>query len=48
MKAKGRVKLYCVKILPCGVLDRFSVVVMESKKDAAKREYKAQGYKVIE
>jgi len=46
MKSKGRVKLTCFKKLPCGVIDRFTVMVLVDKKDAAKKEYEAQGYKV--
>ena len=46
MKSTGRVRLYCAKRLPCGVIDRFTVVVMTAKKDAAKKEYESQGYKV--
>ena len=47
MKSKGRVKLTCIKKFPCGVLDKFKVIVTVDKKDAAKKEYEAQGYKVV-
>lgn len=46
MKAKGRITLTCTKKLPCGVIDSFTVVVMEGQKDAVKRKYEEQGYKV--
>ena len=46
MKAKHRVKLLCYKHLSKYVTDKFTVVVMEDKKDAAKREYERQGYQV--
>ncbi len=47
MKPKGRVRLTCFKKLPSGVLDKFVVIVTVDKKDAAKKEYEAQGYKVV-
>lgn len=46
MKIRNRVKLYCYKVLPNTIVDRFSVVVTEDKKNDAKREYERQGYKV--
>ena len=46
MKREGRVALYCVKKLPCGVVDRFSVVVSEKEEGQAKAKYKSMGYEV--
>ncbi len=40
MKKEGRVTLLCSKNLPCGVVDRFSVVVAEKSK--------SEGYEVKE
>lgn len=46
MKAFGRKIIYCSKKLPCGVWDRFSVVVASSDYDAAKKKYESLGYEV--
>lgn len=46
MKREGRVTLYCVKKLPCGVIDHFRVVVSEKEEGAAKGKYKSMGYEV--
>ena len=46
MKAYGRVKLFCFKRLGHRNVDRFTVVVADGKKDAAKKEYERQGYTV--
>lgn len=46
MKRKGRVTLCCVKKLPCGVIDRFRVVVPEKEAGEAKAKYKSMGYEV--
>lgn len=48
MKKEGRVTLLCSKNLPCGVVDRFSVVVAEKSKSEAKNKYKSMGYEVKE
>ena len=46
MKRAGRVTLYCAKKLPCGVIDRFRVVVSEKEEGVAKSKYKSMGYVV--
>lgn len=46
MKRVGRVKLFCYKKLPCGVIDRFEVIVSEKDESAARAKYIAMGYKV--
>ena len=47
MKAEGRVKLHCHKVMDNGITDSFTVIVMEDKKADIKREYEMQGYKVV-
>lgn len=47
MKIVGRVKLFCYKKLPCGVIDRFEVIVSEKDESAARARYSSMGYKVI-
>jgi hypothetical protein len=47
LKAKGRVELYCYKKMDNGIMDQFTVIVMEKNKSDAKREYERQGYKVV-
>lgn len=47
MKAFGRIELICSKILACGVLDRFTIVVGTDEKDVVKRKYESMGYTVI-
>jgi len=47
LKAEGRARLYCHKEIRKGVIDSFSVVVMENKRAEAKAEYERQGYKVV-
>ena len=47
MKAEGRVKLHCHKVMDNGIMDQFTVIVMEKNKSDAKREYERQGYKVV-
>ena len=46
MKVFGRKRIYCSKKLPCGVWERFCVVVSSSDYDASKKNYESQGYKV--
>lgn len=46
MKKEGRVTLRCDKFLPCGVIDRFTVVVSDKVKNDAKLKYQAMGYNV--
>ena len=46
MKMANRERLLCVKYLRRGVKDRFTVIVPIEKKDAARKEYERQGYKV--
>ena len=48
MKAKGRTGLYCHKLISGGIIDSFSVVVMDNKKVEARAEYERRGYKVVE
>ncbi len=47
MKRAGRVKLFCYKKLPCGVIDRFEVIVSEKDESAARAKYATMGYKVV-
>lgn len=47
MKKIGRVKLFCIKRLTCGVIDSFTVVVSEKLEKETIQKYKAMGYKVI-
>lgn len=47
MKASGRVTLYCSKEIRKGIIDSFTVVVMEDKKTEAKAFYERQGYEVV-
>lgn len=46
MKMASRIRLFCMKTLRNGVEDRFTVIVPIEKKDAARKEYEIQGYKV--
>ncbi len=46
MKLFGRKPIYCTKKLPCGVLDKFRVVVKTSDYDSAKKKYESMGYTV--
>lgn len=46
MYMTNRSSLLCVKFLRKGVVDRFTVIVPIEKKDAARKEYERQGYKV--
>ena len=46
MLMKNRVRLFCHKVLPNGMMDKFSVMVAKCNKDAAISEYRQQGYKV--
>lgn len=46
MKKANRIQLFCMKFLRIGVIDMFTVVVPIEKKDAARKEYERQGYKV--
>ncbi len=46
MKRVGRIKLFCYKKLPCGVVDRFEIVVSEKDESAARAKYTAMGYTV--
>ena len=46
MKIYGRKKIWCSKVLPCGIAERFSVIVLAADYDAAKRNYEAMGYYV--
>lgn len=46
MKMASRTRLICRKSLRSGVEDRFTVIVPIEKKDAARKEYERQGYKV--
>lgn len=46
MRGYGRKKIYCSKKLPCGVYERFWVVVASADYDAAKKKYESQGYAV--
>jgi hypothetical protein len=47
MKPTNRIRLTVIKKLPCGVIDRFTTVVMAGKKDAVKKQWESQGYRVI-
>ena len=46
MKAYGRKKLLCSKKLPCGIMEKFSVICASADYDSAKRKYEAMGYTV--
>lgn len=46
MKRELKVILYCIKKLPCGVIDSFMVVVSKKEEGAAKARYKSMGYEV--
>lgn len=46
MKIAGRVRIYCNKMLPNGVIEMFSVVVPISKKAEVIQHYKDRGYNV--
>ncbi len=46
MKAINRVMFVCFKKLPCGILERFSVIVMAQDEAAAKKKYESEGYTV--
>ena len=46
MKREGRTVMYCHKVLPNGITERFRVVVASNAANEAKRNYELQGYKV--
>lgn len=46
MKIFGRKKIWCSKLLPNGIRERFSVIVLAADYDTAKRNYEAMGYYV--
>lgn len=46
MKKEGRVTLTCVKDLPSGHIDRFTVIVASKDVTDAKKKYEQMGYRV--
>ena len=47
MLRRNRAKIFCIKVLPNGITDSFTVVVFPESNDAAKKEYARQGYRVF-
>ena len=48
MTAYGRKKIFCSKVLPSRIGERFMVVVKAEDVDKAVKKYQEQGYKVRE
>lgn len=48
MKKHNRVRILVFKILPCGVKDRFEVIVNKNDLSSAKQKYESIGYFVKE
>ena len=46
MTKLNRTTLFCTKKLPCGVLEKFEVVVKSQIKEEAKKRYESIGYRV--
>lgn len=46
MRKSGRSKIYCFKILSCGVMDFFYAVVPTERLQEMKSHYKEMGYTV--
>lgn len=46
MKKTNRIKLYCYKTLPCGMVESFTVIVIEQNIDATRKKYESEGYTV--
>lgn len=44
MKSDNRTRLICFKTLPCGVREKFGVVVMTQNVAAAEKRYSSEGY----
>ena len=47
MRAEGRVTLSCHKVLPGGIMDKFTVNAMSRDVNDVKKNYESMGYTVV-